>query len=400
MAGKESVVTARKRKLLKAIWMLALIGLAVSIELTRIYYAVYRDVDYVPACNFTEQVNCAAVALSNYSAVLLNIPNSVYGIAVYFAIMALIPFRLHTRLRPFKHLENYLAMIAVFSFAFTVYLAAVSSFVLKTLCPWCTALYALNTALVVLGVLSLDRPGQMREQLKDDFNLVKTDPRYLGVFLGVVILGLVAGIVQFNRMDRQSVKPRMDRGQTRVEIDVSNDPVLGPAHAPVTIIEFSDFQCPYCREMHEVLKDMREEFGPRLRVVYKNFPLDSDCNPRVKTTLHPGSCLLAYAAECAYQSGCFESFYDKLINADSFSPGSLLQMAIDCGMDPDVFQACMAGESPKEAVRADINDALKIGIKGTPMLVVNSHIIQGSRSEKEMEAIIKAALEGKTIPKY
>ena len=383
-----------------AIWILALIGFGVSIELTRIYYESYKNVDFSPFCAISQQVNCVSVALSKYSSIL-GLPVSGYGLATYFLIMLVIPFRLRTRFRIFSHLENYLALLAIFCLLMTVYLASVSTFILKTLCLWCTALYAVNLVFFVLVWFALDPLGRVLDQFKQDLALLRTDPRVLGVLLGAVVLVMVLFVVQLNRyFDKNSARVRqLGDSRTSVEIDVSKDPVLGPAQAPVTIIEFSDFQCPFCREMHFVLKRMRDKFGPRVRVIYKNFPLDSDCNSAVKSSLHPNSCNLAYAAECAYQDGCFESFYDKLIQSGVFSPSALLDLAIDCGMDPNKFQACMASDSPKKAVARDIDDAVKIGIKGTPMLVVNGHVIQGSRTDKEMERIIQAALKGKTVPK-
>ena len=382
-----------------AIWILALIGFGVSIELTRIYYESFRNVDFSPFCAISRQVNCVSVALSKYSSIL-GIPVSGYGLATYFLILLVIPFRLRSRIRMFSHLENYLALLAIFSMLMTVYLASVSTLILKTLCLWCTALYAVNLAFFVLVWFALDPLSEVVDQFKQDFDLLRTDPRVLGVFLGAMVLAMVLFVVQLNRyFDKNSTRVKPPDHQTSVEIDLSKDPVLGPAQAPVTIIEFSDFQCPFCREIHFVLKRMRAKFGPRIRIIYKNFPLDNDCNSAVKVSLHPNSCNLAYAAECAYQDGCFENFYDKLIQTEVYNLNDLLQIAIDCGMDPNEFQACMASDSPKKAVARDIDDAVKIGIKGTPMLVVNGHVIQGSRTDREMERIIQAALNGKTVPK-
>jgi len=395
MTNSEARLSGKKRKLLIAVWILAMIGLAVSIELTRIYYEYRRDLDFTPFCAISEQVNCVSVALSKYATVL-DIPNSIYGMAAYMLILVLVPFRLRSGFRIFAHLENYLALLAIFSFLFSLYLAAVSTFILKTVCIWCSALYLINTAFLVLILLSLDWPRKVVTQFASDFELLRTAPRILGGFLAVVILAMVFIVIQLNRSSRIDIVPTGDNAP--VDINISKDPSLGPANASVTIIEFSDFQCPYCREMHFVLKKMREKFGPRIRIVYKNFPLDPDCNSGIKFSLHPGSCVLAYAAECAFQSGCFESFYDKLIQINIYNMGSLLQLAIDCGIDPNEFQACMTSTDPKKAVSKDIDDALKVRIEATPTLVINGRILQGMRSDKEMERIIKAALQGRQIP--
>jgi protein-disulfide isomerase/uncharacterized membrane protein len=395
MASEQSPITGKKRKLLLAIWVLALAGLAVSIELTRIHYAVYRSPDYVPACRISEKIDCESVALSKYSSIILGVPNSVFGIAFYSLFILLIPFRRGTQIRMFAHLENYLALLSICSIGYTIFLASISTFVLKTLCPWCTALYLINTLSLIFILLALDRPGQVILQFTEDFHRVRTDPRYLGGLLGVVILFMVLVIVQLNRYYNKAPWPIPLPGGKQAEVDINKDPVVGPEHAPVTIIEFSDFQCPYCREMHGVLKEMRQRFGPRLRIVYKNFPLDNQCNPALRTPVHPNSCMLAVAAECAYQSGCFENFYDKLIQAEVYTESSLTQMAMDCGIDPNQFRSCMGSEPPRKAVQRDIADALKVGISATPTLIVNGYIIQGTRSGKEMGDIIGALLEGK-----
>ena len=395
MGSELSPVGGKKQKLLFAIWILALAGLAVSIELTRIHYAVYRSPDYVPACRISEHIDCKSVALSKYSAIILGVPNSVFGMAFYAIFLLTIPFRRLTRLRIFAHLENYLALLSICSIGYTIFLALISTFVLKTLCPWCTALYLINTANLVLMVMALDGPGQIVLQFKEDFQLVRTDPRYLGVLLGAVILFIVLFIVQLNRYFGQVSAPVPLIGVKGVEININQDPVVGSEHAPVTIIEFSDFQCPYCREMHGVLKEMRKRFGPRIRIVYKNFPLDSQCNPMLKTPVHPDSCMLAVAAECAYQSGCFENFYDKLIQSEVYTESSLTQMAMDCGIDPNEFRSCMGSEPPRKAVKRDIDEAIGIGIKATPSLIVNGYLVQGSRTSEEMADIIEALLNGK-----
>jgi uncharacterized membrane protein len=126
MANGESVISPKKRKLLIAIWILALTGFGVSLELTRIYYESYRNVDFSPFCAINQQVNCVSVALSKYSSIL-GLPVSGYGMATYLLMLLVIPFRLRGKPRIFSHLENYLALMAIFCMCMTIYLASVST---------------------------------------------------------------------------------------------------------------------------------------------------------------------------------------------------------------------------------------------------------------------------------
>ena len=394
MSGS-GMISSGKKKWLFCIWLLAFLGLGLSVELTRVYYLGYRDPEFDPVCAISEKMDCVSVALSPYSKIL-GLPNSIYGVFTYLLILALVPLRLKTKIKILEHLENYLFLLALFSVGLSVYLAYVSTFKIKSFCIWCTALYVVNLVFLVLAWLSLDRIKELWGQFKADFNLVRTDARVWGGLLGILVLVVVLMVILITRMEARRYRVVSSiPGQSQVEIEITGDPVIGPKDAPVTIVEFSDFQCPFCLKTHYVLKKMREKFGPRMRIVYKNFPLDTECNPMLKFQMHPNSCIASYAGECAYKNGCFESFYEKMVQTQRFDLESLLQIAIDCGMDPNKFQACLMSDLPRKAVLRDIEDAKKIGLKGTPTLIINGYVISGYRNEQEMTKIIKAFLEGK-----
>ena len=397
--GNQGVqISARKRKFLLIVWFLSWLGLGFSIELTRIDYEAVRNADFNPVCKISERVDCVAVALSPYSKIL-GISNSVYGIIGYGLLLLLIPFRLKSRIRIFAHLENYLFLLALFFVGISIYLAVVSAFILHTFCLWCTVLYLINLAFLVLIIFALDSPKTIFQEFKEDFQLLRTSPGVLVGFLAVILLVVILFIIQLNwAQAKKNARIKTLVNNRPVELEFTKDPSIGPADAPITIIEFSDFQCPFCRKTHQVLKELRREFGPRIRLIYKNFPLDSDCNPALNFRMHPNSCLAAYASECAYLNGCFEEFYEKLIHAQNYSPASILTMASECGIDPEKFRQCLNSSRVQQMVKKDIEDALRLGIKGTPMLVINGRPLLGYRDLDEMRLLIKALLQGKEIP--
>ncbi len=392
MAKKETSREPRQRKLLLALWALALAGLLVSAYLTWVYYATFRDFYYSPGCNLNSEWSCTAVAGSPYARILC-LPNSLYGMAVYLLVLALIPLRLRARIRAFAHLENYLVLLGLFCIGISAYLAYASFFILHKHCIFCMCLYAINIAFLVLALLTVEWKA-LSQQIRDDLKLLKTDPKVLGPAILLLIAAAAFVVIQHNRCKNEKQIPP-GPGRPGVTISTASDPSLGPPRAPIVIIEFSDFQCPYCREMHFVLKKLREKHPDQIRVVFKNFPLDPVCNPRLKHGGHPNSCLAAFAAECAHQMGAFEKLYEKLATASNYSPEGLLGLASDSGMDLDEFQQCMISGQIREEVQRDIADALKLGIQGTPLLVVNGRVYYSALSEPQLEILISELLAGK-----
>ncbi len=381
--------------MLIAIWILAWAGLGLSLELTRIYYNYYQDPRYSAGCQISETIDCKAVALSKY-AKLLGLPNSLYGSVFYGLILIIIPFRLRTRVRIFQNLELYVAALAILSLVMTVDLAYSSFFVLKKICVWCTCLYAVDLGFLVLAILALGSPREAGAKAKEDLALLRTDQRVLAGAVAGGILVLVLALFLYHRS--QQVVDLFPEVGISGGISISGDPVVGPSRAPVTIIEFSDFQCPYCRDLYQSLKQYQEKHPSQVRVVFKNFPLDGSCNPMLKGTPHPNSCLAAIASECANQLGFFEAFSDKLMSAGNFSMPVLMGMASESGADLNRFQACITSGQAQQEVLNDIREAIKLKITGTPLMVINGRIVRKALSEEELEIVIRRIKEGKELP--
>jgi len=395
MEKMEFEVSSRKKKLLGAIWILGWFGLIVATELTWVYYKSYGDPSYHPGCEINATIDCKAVALSPYSR-FLGLPNSIYGIAVYSLVLILIPFRLKSHFRIFKHLELYLALLALVSFVMSVYLAYISFFVLHTICIWCTTLYGIDLLFLVLAILALDKPGKIQEQISEDWKLLRTEPRVLGLVLVLAASGLTIFIILFYRSRNQIIIPPAEG--PAVTINIKSDPVIGPSRAPVTIIEFSDFQCPYCRETATAIKNIQKKYPTDVRLVFKNFPLDGKCNPMLKGSPHPDGCFAAIASECAHKMGKFEPMYDRLMSATNYSPEAMMGMAGELGLDLNEFGFCLKSGPAQQEVFNDIADAMKLDIKGTPLLIINGRKYEGALSESQLELIIKRILEGKEPP--
>ena len=161
--------------------------------------------------------------------------------------------------------------------------------------------------------------------------------------------------------------------------------VIGDPAAPVRIVEFADFQCPYCATVRERLRALRESNGGKVAVVYRHLPL---------TSIHPHAVEAAVASECAAAQQRFEPFHELLYaRRDSIGKVPHEEFAARAGVpDAAAFRACMAGSAAKEAVRRDAEAAAGLGLNATPTFIVNGRMIVGAPAPGELEGLVQAAL--------
>jgi len=164
----------------------------------------------------------------------------------------------------------------------------------------------------------------------------------------------------------------------RGKVHVDGNPSEGPADARVTLVEFSDFECPHCRELHEVLKAIEVKY-PQIRIVYKDFPL---------TNIHPWAQTAALGGRCAYQQSpaAFWKLNDSIFdNQDVLSPENvwdkLVEFATAAGLDADTFKTCLSSPDAQKAVDANHADGVALDVNSTPTVFLNGRPIVGGDVE-------------------
>jgi protein-disulfide isomerase len=170
----------------------------------------------------------------------------------------------------------------------------------------------------------------------------------------------------------------------RAEVSATG-PSLGPDDAPVTIIEFSDYQCPYCKRAEEVVKQILERYPSEVRFVFRHFPLDR---------IHPLARGAAEAAACANEQGQFWEFHGRLFGPETkFDPETLQQYASDLELDLEAFQTCVEERRFQADIEADLTEGQEAGVRGTPAFFVNGIFVKGARPLDDFVAIIDKELE-------
>jgi protein-disulfide isomerase/uncharacterized membrane protein len=175
-----------------------------------------------------------------------------------------------------------------------------------------------------------------------------------------------------------SAKAARDFDQAPVlKFDLGGVPFKGPASAPIRVVEYSDFLCPYCRSLAGAFTSYIPTTANRVAIYFKNYPLDPTCNENLKQAVHPGACFLALAAICANEQGKFWPYHDRVfsIEAHSVTKQDVLQLASDAGADPTLLDGCMQSPATQQRLRSEIREAAAAGLKGTPTLFINGRLV-------------------------
>ena len=173
------------------------------------------------------------------------------------------------------------------------------------------------------------------------------------------------------------------------ELDDGLSPVRGAKDPVVTIVEFSDFECPFCKQVQSALKQTIESYGREVRLVFKHLPLEG----------HRNSLPAARAAYCAAEQDRFWQFHDAVFAAGNLSPPVFEKIASDLGLGLAKFQECVASERSRAAVVKDIEAARLLRIESTPSFVVNGKVINGALSFADFQKIIGPELSQRSTQK-
>jgi protein-disulfide isomerase len=191
---------------------------------------------------------------------------------------------------------------------------------------------------------------------------------------------------------RTYLKSLRDKAQVKVYltppiVDVSAEdaPVKGPANAPITIVEFSDFQCSYCKRVVNILEQVLERYPDKVKLAFRDFPI---------VNIHPQAEKAAEAAHCAAEQGKFWEFHDLLFDKqDTIPTTNFAEHAKTLGLEVSTFQTCIDGHKYQEKVERNYAAGVKAGVSGTPAFFINGRLLSGAQPLEAFKAVIDEELE-------
>jgi len=166
------------------------------------------------------------------------------------------------------------------------------------------------------------------------------------------------------------------------DFSIGNAPRLGPADAPIRLVEFADYECPYCARVNPQIKKLREEFGDKLSVYYKDLPLP----------MHAQAEKAAEAARCAGQQGKFWEYHDLLFSGGGIAPAQLKDFAHQLNLDQTKFDQCLDSGAQAAAVQSDYKEAQQLGLNGTPSFFLNGRFFTGAVDYKMLRDLVEQQL--------
>ena len=354
------------------------------------------------ACNINSTINCDLVAASKYSEVF-GIPMGVWGIG-YFLAMVVLAATILTKHKSAKEHEPAWFILAATGVISSIVLAVISLGVLGTVCIVCVVIYLLT---IIQGGLAWRILGDRKPNL--DFSLKNLTG---GLASGAMIVAVA--ILGFNflkptpqlppefqdlpgKHSGTGALPSLSPTTSDIPINknaysgLGEDYRKGPDDAKIVIVEFADYMCPACGQTAPILEDLHKQLGSRALIVFKNFPLSSQCNSGVQSDMHPYSCDIAKLARCSGANGRFWDYHLKAFAEQSrASKEKAREWGKEVGMSDQQMDQCLASNDILSKIRDDVNLANRAGVNSTPTIFINGRKYLGERSAEAMRAVIES----------
>jgi protein-disulfide isomerase/uncharacterized membrane protein len=326
-------------------------------------------------------INCTTVSHSKYSK-LFNIPVAAYGLFLYIIISLFSCFMLYEKEKAAVP-AWFLFWITLFVSIADIGLFLISVFFIKAVCLLCISTYLISFILLILLIIYFvkikTKPLFLKIMQNDTFYLKK----YLFIFFASIIFAGASAyaadyVIKGKKSDYLFEKIwTLFSKQKKIDVEVSSYIESGNKDAPITIIEFSDFLCPHCARVSNIIDDIISANPSKIKLKFINFPLDSTCNYLASRVLHKGACMLARGSVCAANQNKFEEYkklvFEKKIKNRDFTPDTKImqELAETSGMDVSEFEDCIYSDETLKKLHNQFVEALKLNVNSTPTLYIN-----------------------------
>jgi len=408
-------MTTRTKAALIALVIAALVGLVFSGLLYYKSVALAAGLNDSISCD-VGSYSCDHALRSQYSKVA-GIPTTAASAAFYFSIIGVLLglfFAKDKREEQMLPAARYFVFTYALSVLYSAYLGYIAFVVLPIPCPFCIALYVANAGGLTAAMFMGPKLGEFFKSVGSNLGrFLSSRVVHSGVLVFAVGLVVLAYSYQWavaqsrsqsqaesRKKGEEAAEEFSEPGDTIVPLD--GLPRLGKPDATVTIVEFSDFECPFCEIFSQSIHQVHEAYPNDVAIYFVNFPLDESCNRR-SSGLHASACFAAQGATCAQEQGDFWEMHDKLFEFFAaerdegrkpvLTEESMLTFAADIGMDPEAFLGCLNSDYSKDKVVAQIELGFDAHLRSTPTWVINGHIRTGGHPFAYIKPQIDRLLE-------
>jgi protein-disulfide isomerase/uncharacterized membrane protein len=399
-----------KKRFLIAAAAFCIIGAITALVSTSQYFRIQKEgFEQKSFCAVSELIDCDITSASSY-ATFMHVPIAWMGFLTYLLIGGMSVF---AALSPVKRKGTAVVawFFAIFSVLYSAWMAYILFFILKVICIECVTMYVINIIVMIMLRLAV---GISFIKLKDFFadylRAIFGKPNNLGfapkLFNHAIVVALTFGlgwIIMFSKVNaeglhdkiptHEKIKAHYIQSLHEIPIDPSW-PVWGNPNSKITIVEFSDFECPFCRLAALNIRPYLHEFKDKIRYYFVHYPLDKSCNTYMEFPMHQKACMAAEAAVCAQKYGDFWGFHDELFRMrKNLSRENILKEAGKRGWDVKEFEACLDSPETKQFVQKNIDAGHKIYIRGTPSLFLNGRKLRYWRDPDFLQGVIKEEIK-------
>jgi len=395
-----------RKKFMIGVVLATLFGATLSIISTTQYFRIQGEgLEKASFCAINSTINCDIVNASSY-AKFLGVPNAWWGLLYYLSIGGMALYVLLSK-KERKATASVAWFMSLGGILYSIFLGYVSFVILGVLCLECLGMYIANILMAIFLFRALGVPlGGIMRFITDYLKSVFGKRTNLGfapkVLRHIVVVGIIFGlgwltITQIQAGNgvekrRVSVDDLVNAYYSQSLYDIEIDPkwpVWGNPNARVTIVEFSEYQCPFCRLAAFNIKPYLQEFKRDIRYYFVNYPLDNACNNKLKRPMHKYACFAGRAAICAQEKGDFWAFHDDLFrNQRKLNRKFILGLAKKRGWNPEEFLSCINSKETEDRIQSDLKAAQRIYITGTPTVFLDNRKIRRWRDPEFLRTIV------------
>lgn len=357
--------------------ILAIIGILLSVELTIIYFNANFVSEANPSfCAINDTIDCDAVARTSYS-YFLGLPLSGWGLLMYSFILflSLLPLFNNNILKELKNPKSYIFSISSISVIISIILSIISALGIHKVCILCVVTYLLNVFILFASKENVSIADHYKNSLKDLFAFVSKPSGILTALIAISFFAVGVGYLYNSEIFIPKGVLTHDTENTPHPEVKGN--ILGAKKPKLVIHEYTDFQCPYCSISHAMMVRLVSEV-PDVQVIHHDYPLNKNCNPVMKNSVHKDSCTAALYSRAAKLQGKYWELNSKMFdNQEDLSEANILKLAKEVGLDTKKLKKDANSPLLRKQLILDTQNATKTGIKATPTFFIGMKKYEG-----------------------